>query len=111
VSEAFTIDEIINNPVTEQLRQYQKSVYAPTAGDVFLNIIPGWTIVDDYNKTVTKRQVNVNTFSTPTFILAPAASQQTITYPVDASAIAPTVARLLRIRSPNAAKALPIELK
>lgn len=110
VSEAYTIDEIINNPVTEQLRQYQKSVYAPTAGDIFLNIIPGWTIVDDYNKTITKRQVNVNTFSTPTFIMAPAVAQQTITYPVDAAVIAPTVARLLRIRSPNAAKALPIAL-
>ena len=45
------------------------------------------------------------------FIVAPSVPAQVLDTPVDARAIAPTVAGILRIRSPNAAGSAPLRLK
>ena len=109
VNEAYTFDEILNNPVGENLECLHRSVYNETAGDVYLEIAPGWTIVDDFNsQTPASKQVRGNAVNTPIFILSPGVEPQKISTPVDATLLAPTVARLLRIRSPNAAKRMPI---
>ena len=110
VNKAYTSDEIINNPSSEQLLKYHKSVYTQTAGDIYLEIAPGWTVVDDYNKTITKKQIRTNAVNAPAFILAPSVEPQVIAMPIDATILAPSVARILRIRSPNAAKMLPLSL-
>jgi hypothetical protein len=44
----------------------------------------------------------------PVFILAPVVKAERITTEIDARAIAPTVARILRIRSPNASELPPM---
>ena len=46
----------------------------------------------------------------PAFILAPQAAPRRIDVPVDARVIAPTVCRLLRIRSPNGSALPPLRL-
>ena len=47
----------------------------------------------------------------PFFIVAPQLEARRIDVPADARAIAPTVARVLRIRSPNGAETMPISLR
>ena len=47
----------------------------------------------------------------PAFIIAPGVKPQKITSPIDAALLAPTVARILRIRSPNGARMMPLSLK
>lgn len=109
VNEAYTFDEILNNPISEELVKLHKSVYSQTAGDVYLDIAPGWTIVDDLNTSCnSSKQVRSNAVNTPIFIIAPDVAPQKISTPVDATLLAPTVARLLRIRSPNAAEGMPL---
>ena len=107
---AYTFDEILNNPGGETLKALHRSITSSESADVFLEILPGWKVVDDYNtgQTSTRTLANV---SAPAFILAPGVSAQTISTPIDAALLAPTVARLLRIRSPNAARLLPMSLK
>jgi len=47
--------------------------------------------------------------TSPVYILSPGLDASEIIERIDARAIAPTLARILRIRSPNAASAAPIQ--
>ena len=109
VNEAYTFDEILNNPVSEDLVELHRSVYSQTAADIYLKIAPGWTVNDDFNSSCnSSEQIISSVVNTPAFIVCPNVTAQKITYPVDASILAPTISRLLRIRSPNAARQLPL---
>lgn len=111
VNEAYTFDEILNNPVGENLECLHRSVYNETAGDIYLEIAPGWTVVDDlHSQNPQSKQIRNNAVNTPIFILSPDVEPQKISTPIDATLLAPTVARLLRIRSPNAARRMPLAL-
>lgn len=115
VLQAYTIDQIITGtaPVDDPqgLRRNTTMAYA---GDVFVQVIPGWKLQDDYNRpgTTTPQTAAVAALTTaPVFILAPEVPAQTIGTPVDARRIAPTVTRQLRIRSPNGASRPPLSLQ
>ena len=110
VDEAYTFDEILNNPSGETLQRMHRSITSQETADVFLQIAPGWKVRDDFNNGNVK-QININAVSAPAFIIAPSIKAQKITTPVDATILAPTVARILRIRSPNGARQMPLSLK
>lgn len=103
VAKAITIDEIIDAKTiaNEQLRQ---NLSLSQAGDVLIQVMPGWQIVDDFNSANRTEKVErmASTYA-PVYIMAPGVARRTIDTPVDARSIAPTVTRLLRIRSPNGA--------
>lgn len=92
-----------------------RNVVIALAGDVFIEVQPGWEIVDDLNpdsRPSAQRQVAASTLSTaPAFIMSPGVEASTISAPVDARALAPTVAGLLHIRSPNAASLPGLRIK
>ena len=110
VDEAYTFDEILNNPTGETLQRLHRSITSQETADVFLQIAPGWKVRDDYNNGKVK-QVNINAVSAPAFIIAPGVKTQKITSPIDASLLAPTVASIMRIRSPNGTRMMPLSLK
>lgn len=108
VTAAYTLDEIINNPVDEEMKRLHAGLVLDYAGDVRIDLNPGWTVTE--NEGTPDQQVKYlrsNAVNTPAFILAPCIKAQKIETPVDAAILAPTVSRLLRIRSPNAATAKP----
>jgi hypothetical protein len=81
-------------------------------GDVIVKVMPGWVISeseDSFDKDVKVMRSNV--VSTPVYILHPKLAAKKIVMPVDATILAPTVARILRIRSPNAAYEKPFILE
>lgn len=102
VASAHTIDDILENRISEQLR---RNTVAANAADVFITILPGWQLVDDFNPLDTRRTTQRTVPTTaPVMIYAPAVIEASrIDTPVDARQIAPTMARILRIRSPNGA--------
>lgn len=108
VANAFTIDDILEGRISPERR---RNTVVATAPDVYLEVIPGWQLVDDASvQGPTKRQtVRRAPAVAPAVIYAPTIlSAKRITAPVDARRIAPTVARILRIRSPNAAAQAPL---
>ena len=110
VTSAYTIDDIIAHRVGENPEALHRNTYFKLSGDIFFTIAPGWSINDDDNTANGNVYVTrLAPSSAPAFILAPNVEAQTISYPVDARSIAPTVARLLRIRSPNSATILPLQ--
>lgn len=110
VSEAYSLEEIINNPVSDNAKRLNRGLSALYAGDVFIDIMPGWQIIDNDNAVAKAQLVRSNAVMTPAFILAPEIKPEKITSIVDATFLAPTVSRILRIRSPNAASHKPLSL-
>lgn len=92
-----------------------RNVVISTAGDVFIEVQPGWEIAEDYNPSAsssTRKLVASSTLSTaPAFIMSPGLERDVITSTIDARALAPTVAGMLHIRSPNASSVPPLHLK
>lgn len=108
VASSNSINEIIQNRAGALSEAMKRNTNLAVAGDVRITVLPGWELLDDYNyPTVKPNQVAREEAPTaPMIIMAPGLAPQTLGTPVDARTIAPTITRLLRIRSPNAA-ALP----
>jgi hypothetical protein len=114
VSSVYTIDDILARRAGDEPLALQRNTSPTYAGDLLVMVNPGWEISDgdaeSSNQTHLPVVRNIATTS-PVYILSPGLSATTIDIPVDARAIAPTVTRLLRIRSPNAASLPPLRLK
>lgn len=117
VDRVHTIDEVVEGRAGEQPEALRRNTCGTTAGDLLVTVAPGFEIVDDFNGIPaadrTPMVERVASSTAPVFIMAPGIAAQTIGQPVDARAIAPTVCRILRIRSPNGASlpAIPLSRK
>lgn len=112
VTAAYSLEEILNNPSSEEAHRLHRAMVPSFAGDIVIEINPGWKIVEnDGSKFRQERVVRDNAVCAPAFIMASGIVPQKISIPIEATAITPTVARILRVRSPNAARMLPVSLK
>ncbi len=113
VSDVYTIDDILARRAGDDPLTLQRNTSPNHAGDLLVMINPGWEISDGNIESPTNVQLPVvrNAATTsPVYILSPGLNASTIDTPVDARTIAPTITRLLRIRSPNAASLPPIRI-
>lgn len=113
ISQAVTLDDVMS-----EIKDYSndiplsRNIKADRAGDIFISITPGWSISDTNSLNYTNQLVErLSPSVSCAFILHPSIKPQTITNPVDAREIAPTITRLLRIRSPNGAQMPGIRLR
>ncbi len=113
VSAVYTIDDILARRAGDEPFALHRNTSPTHAGDLLVMVNPGWEISDgdpdDPNQTQLPVVRNVATTS-PVYILSPGLAPMTIDATVDARAIAPSITRLLRIRSPNAAALPPLRL-
>lgn len=115
VKDVYTINQILSGDAGDRGLELKRNTRIATSGDILVNVIPGWAIIDDYvdngSHQPTLEVERTAATTAPVFILAPDIEPKRFDGPVDARIIAPTVARLLRIRSPNAAAipALPLD--
>lgn len=108
VAGAYTIDDILEGRTSEALK---RNTVVSTAPDVYLNITPGWVVLDDYASAAdaTRTTVRIAATEAPAILYyPPRVPSGRITDEIDARRIAPTVSRVLRIRSPNASAQPPI---
>ncbi len=79
------------------------------SGDIVIELNPGWKLVTQQNREIiNKGQAYVEY---PLFVLGNDVRAQRINGPVSSTALAPTLARCLRIRAPNASTVAPLQLK
>lgn len=113
VKQAFTIDELLTgSSAIDPTGARRRNIDVTSAGDIFIEIIPGWQLIDDYNHPSLK-QANPTAkalTTAPAIIYGPNIKPQRLTSTIDARAIAPTVTRILRIRSPNGAEVAPLSI-
>ncbi len=110
VSDAFTMGDIMTStlPGMEALRL---STDPKTGGDIVLEFNGGWRVVNDTKFPEEVKVVRSGMALTPAFILGGGVAPQIVETPVDATALAPTITQVLRIRSPNGAVAKPLPLQ
>ena len=112
VTAAYTFEEILNNPSNAEAWMLHKAMVPEYFGDVVIEVSPGWLIMDNDNDNFDEAKlIRANAVNSPVFIMGPGVKPQKITYPVDATLLAPTISGILRIRSPNAATGMPLDLK
>lgn len=115
VSTAYTIGEILDGHAGENAHALRRNTSYASAGDVMVEIAPGWEIVElPYSTPFQYHDINVVTRgvapSAPMYLMAPEVVPQTIDFKIDARAIAPTMARTLCIRAPNGSSLPPVKL-
>lgn len=110
IGETFTVDEVVRAD-SPRMQNISLGIDPKNAADLFLFFTPGWTVTDDNVYPAVSEKVRLVSPPTPAFIISPGIAPEIITTTVDATAIAPTVSSLLRIRAPNGAATKPISLK
>lgn len=102
IADARTLGEILSDSSEEGIRM-RNSIDPKMAGDIFLIFNPGWNVIDDTQFPATSRIQRSAAAATPFFLMAPGIEPQTISTPVSADRIAPTVTSAIHIRAPNGA--------
>lgn len=112
VSSAITVEDIIAGRAGDNPTALKRNSSIKHSGDITIEIIPGWSVVDDINLQADKTpQVFRENISPSTVMFySPLLEPQIIETRIDARVIAPTVARLAKIRAPNAAELPPLRL-
>lgn len=110
VADAYTASDLMS-PAISQLEKERLAIDPKTSGDIILEFNPGWSVVDD-NRYPPVTQLNkTGAYQYPGFILWDRIAPKVFEEPVDATEIAPTVSKILRIRSPNSSMSKAIGLK
>lgn len=109
IQDVYTLQRILLRSTNENTDRLRRGLSAEYSGDIFVELVPGWEVVyEDHENT--REYIRHNAVATPFMLLAPNIPAQKIDFPIDVTQIAPTVARILRIRSPNGSTARPIHI-
>ena len=85
---------------SRHVEQIRNGFNIDRCGDILIDILPGWQFVDENAHTTYTSRIGAIPF--PIIFYAPHIPPQRVTTAVTADHIAPTVARAIRIRAPNA---------
>ena len=88
------------------LNEIRSGFNVEKCGDLIIDIAPGWELVNEQNHTSTTSRVSNIPF--PIIFFGTGVKAQRIQTPVTTDAIAPTIARIIRIRAPNACATEPL---
>ena len=110
VQDVYTLHRILLRSTNEHTDRLRRGLSSEYSGDIFIELVPGWEIVYE-NSANTRQYIRHNAIAAPFMLMAPSVPAQKIDTPIDVTRIAPTVAKVLRIRSPNGCTARPIDLK
>lgn len=91
---------------TPQLRDIRNGFNKEKCGDLLIEVAPGWQLINEETHQQTTYRLVANDF--PIILFGYNIQAKRVLTPVSADRIAPTVARAIRIRAPNACKAEPL---
>ena len=91
---------------SETLRLIRNGYNKEKCGDLIVEVNPGWQLVNEETHQQTTSRANVIPF--PIILFGNNIQAQRVQTPVTAERVAPTIARAIRIRAPNACKAEPL---
>ncbi|MCH5225926.1 MAG: alkaline phosphatase family protein [Muribaculaceae bacterium] len=100
VADAFTMADLLN-PSIDELDRLRLAVDPKSAGDIFVEFSPGWTVVDDSKFPSTVKDNKNTAYQFPGFILIPGENPKVVEETIEAVDIAPKIAGALKIRPPN----------
>ncbi len=106
VKDVYTSERLALSSGVSGINRLRNGFNQMRSGDIFIETQPGWTVVN--NDTQERTMTRVSYFGFPVFFFGCNVRPETIKTPVLVDCIAPTVARFMRIRAPNACSAAPL---
>ena len=105
VRNIFTYKDLLSsgNAMTEKIRNGYNNNHS---GDIIIEVAPGWRLINEDNFDNQLSRANIIPF--PIIIYGAGTKAEKINYPVTIDRIAPTIAKSIRIRAPNACQAEPL---
>lgn len=106
VNQVYSSYRLLLGAWTPEIQCIRNSYNRNRSGDLLLDILPGWTVVNEnpvINSVVRKSNVPFSIF-----FFGGGIKPEIIHTPVDVNCIAPTLAYFMRIRAPNACSAAPL---
>lgn len=109
VEEVYTQQQLLHQDYSQRISRIRNGYDKRTGGDLIIILQPGWKLrLSDRSQP--QSQVRHDIYPGLAILFAPAYFKSERIYePIDATVIAPTVAKAIRIRAPSACRALPIK--
>lgn len=104
VKDVFTSERLLagSNDILKMRNGYNPSI----SGDIKIEVAPGWQLLNEDNQENYTSRTSVIPF--PIILYGAGIKPQRVTTPVTVDRIAPTIAKTIHIRAPNACKAEPL---
>ncbi len=102
IQDVITSYQMLHGAYNQNVQFYRNGYYKGISGDLFLELQPGWRVVDP--QTHTRERGNNNAIVAPVIFFGNNIKPQRVNRTIEATEIAPSVAYRLRIRAPNAAR-------
>lgn len=110
VEDVVTQHQILHNGANERILRMRKSYNRQSGGDLIVTLQPGWSFKAKDNSQP-QQQLRHNVSPGPSIIFYPGIRPERIETPVNATAIAPTVAAQIMIRAPSGCNTAPLRLR
>lgn len=109
VNDVYSAHRLLLGAWTPELDRIKKGFHRKRSGDLTVDILPGWTIVDE--SSITNQVVRNAHIPMSIAFMGNSIKPEIIHTPITIEHIAPTLAYFMRIRAPNASTAplLPIQ--
>ena len=104
VQEVYTSYQIQHGQWNPVMEYYKNGYTKETSGDLFIELQPGYKIVNEQDASFKEKQVRNNAIVCPVIFFGNNIKAERIKRTIKATEIAPTVSYIMRIRSPNAAR-------
>ena len=106
VKDVYTSERLALSAAMPDIRRLRNSFNQMRSGDIFIEVSPGWKMVNEETYEQTLERASYVGF--PLFFFGCNVRPETVKVPVTVDCIAPTVARFMRIRAPNACSSAPL---
>lgn len=106
VRNVYTSLQLLTEATNQQISRIRSGFHPEHGGDIFIEAAPGWTITNTtFNEQYTSR---ASCLQFPLIIYGAGVKAGRIPDATDIDRLAPTIAKTIRIRAPNACAALPL---
>ena len=105
VRNVYTSNQLLTSE-SERLEKIRNGFCTEKCGDLLIEIAPGWKLVNEETHESTTQRVNFISF--PIIFYGANITAERVLTPVTVDRIAPTIAKAIRIRAPNACASEPL---
>jgi len=110
VEDVVTQYQILHDDSNERIARMRRGYNRQYGGDLVLTLQPGWSLKAKDNSP-SQKQVRRDIVPGPAIIFYPGITPEHVIEPVEATAIAPTIAAQIRIRAPSGSNKAPLRLR
>lgn len=106
VKDVYTSQRLALSSGMPGISRLRNSFNQMRSGDIFIEVAPGWKVLNE--ETYEQAQVRASYINFPICFFGCYVKAEVINTPVTVDCIAPTLARFMRIRAPNACSVAPL---